>query len=101
MVLPARVDPAPLAVIEAMAAGVAVVGSDDTGIADQLAGGAGVLVARGDAGALAGAVLALAADPERRAELGSAGHARYLERYTPERSADALEAAWNANLPRD
>ena len=100
MVLPSRAEPFGLVVTEAMAAAVCVVGSDLHGVADQLEGGAGVLVAPGDAGALTDAVRALLADPDRRAALGAAGHARYLRRFTPERAADALEAAWRANLPR-
>jgi hypothetical protein len=43
-------------------------------------------------------VASLLGDPERRAELGALGHARVLERYTAERAADALEAAWRATL---
>ena len=98
MVLPSRAEPFGLVVTEAMAAGVSVIGSDLHGVADQLEGGVGVLVPPGDAGALTSAVLALVAEPERRAALGAAGHARYLERFTPERAADALETAWEANL---
>lgn len=98
MVLPSRAEPFGLVVTEAMAAAVCVIGSDLHGVADQLEDGAGVLVAPGDADELTDAVMALAGDPERRAMLGAAGHARYLERFTPERAADALEAAWTANL---
>jgi glycosyltransferase involved in cell wall biosynthesis len=98
MVLPSRAEPFGLVVSEAMAAGVAVVGSAVDGIAEQLDGGVGVLVAPGDAAALAAALEALIADPARRAELGAAGHARVLERYTPECAADALEAAWRVTL---
>lgn len=99
MVLPSRAEPFGLVVTEAMAAAVCVVGSDLHGVADQLEGGAGVLIPPGDADALSEAVLSLAGDPERRAALGAAGHARYLEGFTPERAADALETAWLANLP--
>jgi glycosyltransferase involved in cell wall biosynthesis len=99
MVMPSRVDPFPLAVLEAMRSAVAIVGCAVDGIGEQLEGGVGLLVPGEDAAALTRAVLGLAADPARRAELGAAGHARYLERFTPERAADALEAAWRANLP--
>ena len=45
MVMPSRADPFPLAVLEAMEAGVPVVGTDVDGIPEQLAGGdAGVVV---------------------------------------------------------
>ena len=48
-VLPSRRDPFPLTVLEAMAAGVPVVGTRVDGIAEQLAGGAGILVDSEDA----------------------------------------------------
>lgn len=100
MVLPSRAEPFGLVVTEAMAAGVCVVGSDLHGIADQLEDGGGVLVPPGDAPALTEAILALLADPEGRAAQAAAGHARYRERFTPERAADALEAAWTTMAAR-
>jgi phosphatidyl-myo-inositol alpha-mannosyltransferase len=67
--------------IEAMAAGAPVVASDLDAFARVLEDGrAGVLVRRGDAAALARALVDLLADPERRAELsarGSAAAAQY------------------------
>jgi glycosyltransferase involved in cell wall biosynthesis len=98
MVLASRQEPFGLVVTEAMSFGVAVVGSDVDGIADQLRDGAGILVPVGDGAALARAVAGLVRDPQRRAQLGGAGHRRYLERYTPERAADALETVWNDAL---
>jgi phosphatidyl-myo-inositol alpha-mannosyltransferase len=62
--------------IEAMAAGAPIVASDLDAFASVLDGGeAGVLVPRGDAGALARALSGLLADPERRAELSARGTA--------------------------
>jgi glycosyltransferase involved in cell wall biosynthesis len=98
MVMPSRADPFPLAVLEAMGAAVAVVGADVDGIAEQLAEGAGVLVAPEDPDALTAAVSALAADPLRRAALGAAGRLRVAEHFTIEGSADALESAWREAL---
>jgi phosphatidylinositol alpha-mannosyltransferase len=60
--------------IEALAAGAPIVASDlDAFRAVLEDGGAGVLVRRGDAGALAGALCDLLDDPERRAELSGRG----------------------------
>jgi phosphatidylinositol alpha-mannosyltransferase len=60
--------------IEALAAGAPIVASDLDAFAKVLDGGAaGVLVRRGDAGALARALCDLLADPERRAQLSARG----------------------------
>ena len=60
--------------IEALAAGAPIVASDLDAFARVLAdGAAGVLVRRGDAGALATALCGLIGDPERRAELSARG----------------------------
>jgi phosphatidylinositol alpha-mannosyltransferase len=60
--------------IEAMAAGAPIVASDLDAFARVLEqGAAGVLVRRGDADALAGALIELLADPVRRAELSATG----------------------------
>lgn len=100
MVLPSRQEPFGLVVTEAMAAAVCVVGSDLHGVADQLRGGNGVLVAPGDVEALTAAVRGLLAEPERRAELAAAGHRAYLAGFTPEAAADQLEAAWVRMIER-
>ena len=47
-VLPSRADPFPLAVLEAMAGALPVIGSAVDGISEQLADGAGILVPAGD-----------------------------------------------------
>jgi len=60
--------------IEALAAGAPIVASDLDAFARVLEQGeAGVLVRRGDASALAGALCDLLADPARRAELSATG----------------------------
>jgi phosphatidylinositol alpha-mannosyltransferase len=60
--------------IEALAAGAPIVASDLDAFASVLEdGGAGVLVRRGDAGALAKALGALLGDPDRRAALAARG----------------------------
>jgi glycosyltransferase involved in cell wall biosynthesis len=65
----------PLGVQEALAVGAAVVATD-VGGTGEVTGDAAVLVPYGDAQALAGAVRALLADPERRAALQAAARER-------------------------
>jgi glycosyltransferase involved in cell wall biosynthesis len=77
----ARADPFPLVVLEAMALAKPIVAFAVGGIPEQL-GDAGRLVEPGDAERLRDAVLELAGDPLRRAELGR----RALER---------VEALWD------
>ena len=96
-VLPARKDPFPLVVLEAMASGRPVIGADTDGIPEQLGGEAGVIVPSGDAAALERAILDLAADPERRRKMGAAGLTR-APLFTPDRQAEQLEAVYRAVL---
>ncbi|HEX6755643.1 MAG TPA: glycosyltransferase [Mycobacteriales bacterium] len=70
-------DGLPVALLEAMAAGCAVVGSRIAGIdAAVVDGESGVLVPPGDEAALAAALTALLSDPDRRAKLGAAARTR-------------------------
>lgn len=70
-------DGLPVALLEAMAAGCAVVGSRIAGIdAAVLDGDSGLLVPPGDPAALAATLAELLADPDRRAKLGAAARAR-------------------------
>jgi colanic acid/amylovoran biosynthesis glycosyltransferase len=73
-------DGLPVALLEAMAAGCAVVGSRIAGIdAAVVDGDSGLLVPPGDPGALAAALDGLLADPDRRAKLGAGAAARAEE----------------------
>jgi colanic acid/amylovoran biosynthesis glycosyltransferase len=66
----------PSVIPEAMAQGCPVIGSDQGGIADAIHDGeTGLLIPPGDAAALADAMHRLAAQTERSAALGLAGHA--------------------------
>ncbi len=79
------------AMLEAMMAGVPVVSTDVSGAREALGDGAGVVVERSEA-ALAEALAALLADPDRRARLGAAGRARAERRFGAERFLDEWEA---------
>jgi glycosyltransferase involved in cell wall biosynthesis len=64
-------------VLDAMAMGLAVVGTRAGGIPEAVVDGqTGLLVASGDADALASAMLELLNDPARRQQMGEAGRAR-------------------------
>jgi glycosyltransferase involved in cell wall biosynthesis len=73
----------PLAPLEAMGAGRAIVATDVPGHRDVVVRGqTGLLVPPEDTAALAEAVIALAADPERRRLMGEAGRQRVLDHFT-------------------
>jgi glycosyltransferase involved in cell wall biosynthesis len=75
----------PLAPLEAMAAGVAVVATDVPGHRDVVVRGeTGLLVPPEDGAALAEAIASLATDPARRRKLGEAGRQRVLEHFAIE-----------------
>ena len=84
---------------EAMCSEAAVVGSDVGGL-PEVVGDCGRLVPRGDADALAEAVVDLCTDLEACAELGRRGRARVLERFTLDRAVQALASSAQALLAR-
>ena len=93
LVQPSRADNLPLAVLEAMAAGLPVVGTRVGGIPELVVDGeTGVLVEPEDPPALAEALDSLAASPELRRELGRAGRARGIEHFSPEGTARRMVA---------
>ena len=79
-VLPSRQEGLSVAVLEAMSTGLAVVATDVGGTREAV-GGAAVLVPPGDPGALATAIAALLAEPERAAALGAAARRRAIDRF--------------------
>ncbi len=79
----------PLKVVEAMAAGRAVVASDFPPIRDLL-GAAGVLVTPSDPGSLAQSLERLLAEPETRRLLGATARARAVERSSWSTVADTV-----------
>ncbi len=85
-----------LTVIEAMASGLPVVATATEGSTRLLADDHGVVVPVGDAEAMARALLALEADPGRRAELGRRARERAQDHYGVDRMAAELAAVLRA-----
>lgn len=84
-----------LVFLEAMAAGLPVVTTRVSAIPEVvLADETGLLVPPGEALALAGAMSALARDPELRARFGRAGRARVRERFGLDRMIDETLAVY-------
>ena len=87
----------PLALIEAMAAGVPVLSTDVGGVGDVVVHGeTGWLVPPGDPAALAQAVRDLMAAPALRARLAAAGHTVALERHGVEELIRRTEKLYTA-----
>ncbi len=85
-VLASRHEGSPLAILEAMFAGRAVVASETGGIPELVRHGeTGLLVSPGDIGALASAIDSLLQDDEKRNRMGLLGRERALEYFSSER----------------
>ncbi len=80
LVLPALADAAPWVVVEALATGLPVIGTD-VGSIPELVGPGGLIVPPGDAEALARALDELGGDADLRRRLGAAGRASAETRY--------------------
>lgn len=86
-----------LSLIEAAQHGLPVVASRLGGIPEVVAHGrTGFLVPPGDSEALAGAMLALAADPCLRARLGGAARSEYEQRFRAERMVAEIESLYTS-----
>lgn len=80
-----------LAALEPMLQRRAVIASDTGGLPEVVVDGdTGLLVPPGDEPALAGAMEALLADPDRRRRMGEAGHRRVLKRFERGAQLDRL-----------
>jgi glycosyltransferase involved in cell wall biosynthesis len=88
-----------LAALEAMAAGVPVVSTDVAGTAEALATGAGLAVPR-DPGALAGGIVELLEDPDRRRRMGEEGRRLHAERFSTETMVAAYRALYASAADR-
>jgi glycosyltransferase involved in cell wall biosynthesis len=98
-VLASRQDAFPLAILEAMAAGVPVLATDVGGVREQIEHlENGVLVEPENVEALASWIVRLHDDPDLRAKLAAAATARLRDRFTTERQAAVLHKAYLAAL---
>jgi glycosyltransferase involved in cell wall biosynthesis len=101
-VLPSRQEGLPLAVLEAMDAGLPVVGTDVIGTTEVVVDGeTGRLVPPRDVAALGDALADLLADPDLRARYGGAGRRRYLAEFTAKRMAADTLAVYDDVLAGD
>jgi type III pantothenate kinase len=99
VVMPSVNDPFPLALIEAMAAGAAVVATDSGGHAEAIEDGVtGLLVPPRDPSALAAAVARLAWDVLFRGNLAAAARRSAVERFSPETLPARLEVLYRDAL---
>jgi glycosyltransferase involved in cell wall biosynthesis len=85
------------AVMEAMACGVPVIGSNSAEI-PHVVGEAGVIVPEGDPHALGAAIGRVLADAGLRRDLAQRGRQRVLERYTHARIAEQTVLAYRASI---
>jgi glycosyltransferase involved in cell wall biosynthesis len=89
--LPSFAEGVPVVLMEAMAAGLPVVATRVMGVPELVRDGeSGLLVAPGRDEPLAQALATLAADPQRRREMGHAGRRIVSEQFDVDRSAEAL-----------
>ncbi|HEY7412125.1 MAG TPA: glycosyltransferase [Vicinamibacteria bacterium] len=101
-VLPSLMEGHPLAILEAMAAGKAVVATAVGGNGEAVEDGVtGVLVPPADAGALADAVGALLRDPARAARLGQEGRRRVEARFSLSAAVRANEELYLGHAGRE
>jgi glycosyltransferase involved in cell wall biosynthesis len=98
-VLSSRSEGMPLAILEAMAAGLPVVASDVGGIGELVVDGeSGLLVRPGDSDALAAALERVCADGALRKRMGAAARARAEELFDLPRFLGAHEALYEREL---
>lgn len=91
----------PLSVLEAMAAGLAVVATRTGGIPEVVVEGeTGLLVPPGDPAALAGALREVLRHPDRTQQMGEAGRRRMDGAYDIRRTAQAYHQVYQALLRR-
>ena len=100
-VFPSYFESMPVPPIEAMAAGLPVISTRAGGVVESVRDGeTGVFVPRANAQALAEAISALIEDPEARAAMGAAGHARARDVFSWDGVAADLEAVLEHSAAR-
>jgi glycosyltransferase involved in cell wall biosynthesis len=83
----------PIVIVEAMASALPVVSTRHSGIPEGVEDGVtGFLVAEGDVEGMGARLARLLADPSRAAEMGAAGHARFLANFTQATSLARVRA---------
>ena len=99
LVVPSRREAFSLALVEAAAAGLAVIAAQVGGIPEVVVDGeTGLLVPPEDAAALAAAMTRVAADRGLRDRLGASGRARYQRQFTLESMAAGTAAVYRQAL---
>ncbi len=94
--LPSYAEGLPVSVLEAMASGLALVGTDVDGFPDAIVEGkTGFMITPGDRESLADRLVRLLANTELRDRMGSAGRQRVEEVFDGEILATTLRSYWN------
>ena len=100
-VLPSVNENLPLALLQAMAAGMPCIAADIGGIPEALEGGCGVLVTPGDVRSLRRAMERLIEDPLLAGRLGAAARNRVAESFSLARCADDHVRLWSDILGKE
>jgi len=99
LVHPARQEPLGRVLLEAAAAGRAILATDVGGTGEILTDGrTSILVPADDPAALADELARLAANPNLRTRLGTAASEQVAERFPINAAAEGLVAAWRETL---
>lgn len=99
--LPSFEEGLPLAMLEAMALGLPVVSTPVNGIPEAIVSGRdGLLVAPGDAAALASAIVRLKTSPTQRADLAAAGRHRALTEFDARTMANVTLGVYESAFAR-
>ena len=98
-VMPSLFEGLPMALLEAMTAGKAIIASATSGIPEAIVDGRdGLLVTPGDIGSLSDALRSLLTDPVRRSALGACAAARAHEEFTVQVMAERYETLYTDAL---
>jgi glycosyltransferase involved in cell wall biosynthesis len=100
-VLPSVNENLPLALLQAMAAGMPCIAAGIGGIPEALGGGCGVLVTPGDVGSLRRAMERFIEDPLLAGRLGAAARERAAESFSLVRCADDHVRLWSEILGKE